>query len=264
MKKLSIFLSLIVLFHSEAQAFQSNGGKQLPKPTSKDIKKPLKVLLVVTSHENLGSTGKKTGFYFSEVTHTYYPLAIAGIKIDFASPAGGKAPMDERSRNVKGSENEKFLSDAKLMFQLEHTLKLSELNPSDYSAIIFAGGHGTMWDFPKSDAVLNLTKQIYENGGVVAAVCHGPAALVNVKLSNGKFLIENKKLTAFTNEEETIVKLTGIVPFSLENELVKRGAQFKEKKAWETNVVVDGRLITGQNPESASLLGKKVVEALAQ
>lgn len=227
-------------------------------------KMPVKALIVVTSHSELGSSGRKTGFYLSEVTHPFFKLAQAGIDVDFVSPHGGKAPMDERSRTEDDAENKKFLADPKLLSRLEHTLKLSEVNPDEYSAILFAGGHGTMWDFPNDQALARLTAQIYERGGVVAAVCHGPAALTNVKLSNGKYLIEGKQVAAFTNSEEAAVKLNGVVPFALETELSKRGAVFKGAKDWAQNVVVDGRLITGQNPQSASRLGEKMVRALTR
>jgi putative intracellular protease/amidase len=126
----------------------------------------------------------------------------------------------------------------------------------------FTGGHGTMWDFPNSKALKEVTKKIYEKGGVVAAVCHGPAALINVKLSNGKYLVSGKKIAAFTNEEEEIVKLTKQMPFLLESKLIERGASFQSTKAWQEKVVVDQRVVTGQNPASASRLGEEVVKLL--
>ncbi len=256
------------------QAFQSTEGKRIVqdamffmengfyKPMNWETKNPIRVLMVMTSHEDLGTTGLKTGFYLSEVTHPYYKIAEAGIDVDFASPKGGEAPMDKHSKSEEDSENKKFLADQNLVARLDSTLKLADIDAKNYSAILFTGGHGTMWDFPNSEAVLNITKQIYENGGIVSAVCHGPAALVNIKLSNGKLLIHNRKLTAFTNGEESAVKLQDVVPFSLESMLTKNGAKFKGAKNWTPNVIVDGRLITGQNPQSASQLGEKIVEAL--
>ena len=220
------------------------------------------VLMVVTNHDKLGSTGKKTGYYLPEVSHPYYKFKKAGYKIVFASPKGGKAPMDPKSKDLGDALNKKFFMNKKLMSELDNTVSLLKINPKEYAAIVFTGGHGTMWDFPNAKALQNVTAQIYENGGVVAAVCHGPAALVNVKLSNGKYLIAGKKVSGFTNEEEEIVKLTKQMPFLLESKMIERGASFKRGKAWQENVTVDQRLVTGQNPASASKLGEEVVKLL--
>lgn len=223
-----------------------------------------KVLLVVTNHSELGDTGVKTGYYLPEVTHPYYELVNAGYEVDFASPKGGVAPMDPKSKDLTDPENKAFYSNKKVFSKLQNTLSLKDIKASDYKAIVFAGGHGTMWDFANSSDLNRVTSEIYENGGIVSAVCHGPAALVNVKLSNGKYLVSGKKLTAFTNEEEEAVKLTEVMPFLLETELVKKGAEFLEKDNWKENVVVDGRLITGQNPASAKKLGKEIVKLLKE
>ena len=220
--------------------------------------------MVVTNHSDLVGTGKKTGYYFSEVTHPYYKFEKAGLSVDFASPKGGAAPMDPKSLDLKDPLNKKFYEDKKLMKGLENTLSHSSVNPKDYKAIVFSGGHGTMWDFADSQAVSKVSREIYESGGVVAAVCHGPAALVNIKLSNGDYLIKGKKVTGFTNEEEDIVQLSKYMPFMLEDKLKERGAQFEGAKAWSEKVVVDDRLVTGQNPASASELGSKVVELLSK
>lgn len=223
-----------------------------------------KVLLVVTNHGELGDTGVKTGYYLPEVTHPYYELVNAGYEVDFASPKGGVAPMDPKSKDLTDPENKAFYSNKKVFSKLQNTLALKDIKASDYKAIVFAGGHGTMWDFANSSDLNRVTSEIYENGGIVSAVCHGPAALVNVKLSNGKYLVSGKKLTAFTNEEEEAVKLTEVMPFLLETELAKKGAEFLEKDNWKENVVVDGRLITGQNPASAKKLGKEIVRLLKE
>ena len=221
-----------------------------------------KVLIVVTNQSDLVGTGKKTGYYLPEVSHPYYKFIKAGLVVDFASPKGGVAPMDPKSLDLKDPLNKKFYENKELMGKLENTLSLKSVNPKDYKAIIFAGGHGTMWDFADSEAVSKVSREIYESGGVVAAVCHGPAALVNIKLSNGEYLIKGKKVTGFTNEEEDIVQLSKYMPFMLEDKLKERGAKFEGAKAWSEKVVVDGRIVTGQNPASASELGNKVVELL--
>jgi putative intracellular protease/amidase len=217
-------------------------------------------LIVVTSNSSLGNTGKKTGWYLSEVSHVYFPLSEAGFKVDFVSPKGGKAPMDEKSKKLDDRENKKFMEDRNISSKLENTLKVSEIDPKKYQVIYFAGGHGTMWDFPQDKDLIRITAAIYENGGIVAAVCHGPSALINVKLSNGKYLIEGKDINSFTNAEEEETGLSKVVPFLLESKLKERGALFHEGKNWGNKVVVCERLITGQNPQSALSLGQKIVE----
>lgn len=219
-----------------------------------------KALIVITGHDQLGSTGKKTGWYLPEVTHVYYPLIEAGFSVDFASIKGGLAPLDPNSRNLEDPMNKRFLEDTATFAKTENTLALKNVNPKDYRVIFFGGGHGTMWDFPNSEDLNRVTAQIYENGGIVSAVCHGPAALVNVKLSNGKYLVDGKDVNSFTDQEEEAVGLTKVVPFLLESTLRERGAKFQAGENWADKVVVSERLITGQNPYSAHSLALKVVE----
>lgn len=221
-------------------------------------------LIVVTNHEDLGGTGKKTGYYLSEVTHVFYPLKEAGYNIDFASPKGGPAPLDESSRDTDDPENKKFLEDKELMGKLNNTLALKEVNSDRYQVIHFAGGHGTMWDFPDSREAQNVATDIYEHGGIVAAVCHGPAALVNMKTSDGKFLVDGKKVSAFTNAEEKEAELENVVPFLLQSKLKERGANFDEGDKWSDHVSISERLITGQNPQSAKSVGKAILDVAKQ
>jgi putative intracellular protease/amidase len=170
--------------------------------------------------------------------------------------------MDPKSKDLKDPENKKFFENKVLMKQLDNTVAIAKVDASKFDAIVFAGGHGTMWDFHNSESLNKLTAKIYEKGGVVAAVCHGPAALINVKLSSGDYLIKGKSVTGFTNKEEDIVQLSSQMPFMLETEMIKRGAKFSNAKPWKEKVVVDGRLITGQNPASASALGSQIVKVL--
>lgn len=221
-----------------------------------------KALIVVTSHDQLGATGKKTGYYFPEVAHPYYELSKKGIQVDIASPRGGLAPMDPKSLNLNDSVNKTLNSDKNFMKKLAATKRVGDIDPTQYSAIIFAGGHGTMWDFRDSKAIQSLTAQVYEQGGVVAAVCHGPAALVDVKLQNGTYLIAGKNVTGFTNEEEENAQLTATMPFLLEDAMISRGAKFQQADLWQEKVVVDGRVVTGQNPASASGVGLAVADLL--
>ncbi|MGC4041872.1 MAG: type 1 glutamine amidotransferase domain-containing protein [Flavobacterium sp.] len=221
-----------------------------------------KILFVVTSHDQKGNTGEKTGFYLSEVTHPWEVLTAAGYEIDFVSPKGGKAPID--GFNLQDAANKKFWEDQTYRQKIENTMKPSEVDPSKYIAIHYAGGHGTMWDFADNKQLAKIAASIYENGGIISAVCHGPAGLVNIKLSNGKFLVEGKKINAFTNEEEVAVKLDKVVPFLLESKLIERGAIFEKSGLWQSHVVTDQRVITGQNPQSAKAVGEAVLAQLVQ
>ncbi len=220
------------------------------------------VLIVVTSHSQMGATTEKTGYWLAEVTHPYKELVDAGIKVDIASIAGGKAPVDERSLAEADAVNQWFISDSKHNMKLQHSLKLADLKASDYQAVLFAGGHGTMWDFPQNQQIQHFAAQLYQNNGIVAAVCHGPAALLNIKLPDGSYLIAGKQVTGFSNDEEDQVKLSQVVPFSLQDQLIKRGASFSAAANWQANVVVDQRLVTGQNPQSAVAVGQALVRLL--
>lgn len=221
-----------------------------------------KVLMVVTSHDQLGKSGKPTGFWLSELTHPYFALRDAGLAVDIVSIKGGKAPIDPGSVEDKDAANQRFLDDPALKQSIEQSKALSSMEAKQYRAIVFAGGHGTMWDFPNNKAVNDVSRQIYESGGVVAAVCHGPAALVDITLSNGEHLIQGKKVTGFSNEEESKAGLTEVVPFLLEDAMKKRGANFSKAAPWQAHVISDQRIVTGQNPQSAQSLGEAVAKLL--
>jgi putative intracellular protease/amidase len=219
-----------------------------------------KILFVVTSHSEKGNTGEKTGYYLGEVSHTWEVLKNAGYEIDFVSPKGGTPPVD--GLNLDDAPNKLFWEDAKYKAKIDNSMKPSEVKPSDYVAIYYAGGHGTMWDFPDNTEIAAIATKIYEANGVVGAVCHGPAGLVNIKLSNGKYLVDGKKVNAFTNEEEIAVKLENVVPFMLEATLIERGAKFEKSGMWQAHVTVDQRLVTGQNPQSAKGVGEAMLTEL--
>ena len=223
-----------------------------------------KALIVVTSHDRLGDTGKQTGYYLPEVTHPYYALLDAGVEVDVASPRGGAAPMDPSSGDRKDPANARFLDTPADRDKAARTTRLADVDPSAYDAILFAGGHGTMWDFREDRDVQRLAAAIHENGGVVAAVCHGPAALVDVRLSSGEFLVAGKRVTGFSNDEEEAAELTNVVPFLLESLLVEHGGRYEKAAGlWKEHVVTDGRLVTGQNPASAGGVGREVARLLA-
>ncbi|NJK76270.1 MAG: type 1 glutamine amidotransferase domain-containing protein [Microcoleus sp. SU_5_6] len=219
-----------------------------------------KVMIVLTSRDTLGDTGKETGFYLPEVTHPLDVFTRAGLTVDFVSPKGGKAPMV--GIDLADPLNKAFLDNSELVSRVENTLNPGQIDPAEYSAIFYAGGHGTMWDFPDDARLAGIAAAIYEAGGIVGAVCHGPAALVNIKLSNGEYLVANKTVSAFTNEEEAAVGLTEIVPFLLESKLIDRGANFTKVPNFQVSVVESDRLVTGQNPASAAGVGEQMVKLL--
>ncbi|MGN6415866.1 MAG: type 1 glutamine amidotransferase domain-containing protein [Pseudobacter sp.] len=219
-----------------------------------------KILFVVTSHDKKGSTGEPTGFYLGEVTHPWEVLHEAGYDIDFVSPKGGKAPVD--GFDLNDPVNKKFWEDPTWRNKVENTMKPSEVDPSKYMAIYYAGGHGAMWDLADNQELAAIASKIYSNNGIVGAVCHGPAGLVNIKVANGKYLVDGKKINAFTNEEETAVKLEKVVPFMLESKLIERGAKFEKSGLWQPHVTVDQRVVTGQNPQSAKGVGEAILKEL--
>lgn len=219
-----------------------------------------KILFVVTSHDKLGDTGQATGYYMGEVSHAWALLVDAGYEIDFVSPKGGNPAY--YGLNNEDAVDQRFLADEKYQVKIQNTMIPSDVNPSDYAAIMYAGGHGTMWDFADNKELAIIAQKIYENNGIVSAVCHGPAGLVNIKLSNGKYLVDRKKINAFTNEEEKAVELDNIVPFSLESTLIDRGAIFEKSGLWETHVTVNQRIVTGQNPQSAHKVGDAILSEL--
>lgn len=222
--------------------------------------KKSKVLFVLTSHDRKGDNGGPTGFYLGEATHPYHQLSEAGYDIDFVSPKGGKAPVD--GFDLTDPVNKRYWNDPVFRRGVENTLKPSVIDPAGYAAIFYAGGHGAMWDFPQDKRLAAIAAAIYDRGGVVGAVCHGPAALVNVRLANGDPLVKGKDVAAFTNSEEAAVKLDKIVPFLLADALAAQGARHHPAPDWQPKVVVSERLVTGQNPASASAVGKELVKLL--
>jgi len=228
---------------------------------TKQASKLKPVLFVVTSNAVKGATGLPTGFNLAEVTHPLEKLQAAGIRVEFASPQGGAAPLDGLE-DMKDPVIARYWADAAFRHAIAYTLRLDDVDPSRYSAIFFAGGHGTMWDFPDSTAAQKAIREIDAAGGIVSAVCHGPAALVNARRVDGSLLVAGKRVAAFTDGEEEEVQSTHVVPFLLASTLIERGAQHQNAANWANNVVVDGRLITGQNPQSAARLGEALRDAL--
>jgi putative intracellular protease/amidase len=223
---------------------------------------PKRILMIVTSHALLGSTGTKTGFWLEELAAPYLEFANSGAEIDIASPAGGKPPADPKSSSDPGPVVRAFLDDPVASGKLAATRRLGEVQ-QDYDAYFVVGGHGVMWDLSDDHTLGRLLTGAYEAGRVVAAVCHGPAALVNVKLSNGAYLVAGKRVASFTDAEEAAIGLEKIVPFALESTLKQRGAVHQAGPLWKPLAVRDGKLITGQNPASSVAVAKATLEALA-
>jgi putative intracellular protease/amidase len=217
-----------------------------------------RVLFVLTSHDKKGDL--PSGFYLSEATHPYKVLSESGYSVEFVSPRGGKAPID--GFDLEDPINAAFYNDPALRGAIEHTHTPADVSPESYAAILYVGGHAAMWDLPDNSALASIAASIYERGGVVAAVCHGPAGLVNIKLSNGQYLVSGKQVAGFTNDEERAVKLENVVPFLLEDRLKERGAKHLAAPPFEKQVVVSERLVTGQNPASATGVGEAIVGLL--
>lgn len=235
-------------------------GLSAAQAQQKIAKMKKKILFVVTSHDTKGSTGEKTGYYLGEVAHPWKVLTDAGYEIDFVSPKGGNPPVD--GFDLSDPDNKAFWEDKKYHEKISNSLRPDQVKPTDYAAIFYAGGHGAMWDLPENKDLAAIAARIYEQNGVVAAVCHGPAGLINVQLSNGKYLVEGKKVNGFSNEEEALVKLTTVVPFLLEDQLKAHGGAYEKSAPWRPHVTVDQRLITGQNPQSAKAVGEAIKKAL--
>lgn len=226
----------------------------------------MKILMVLTSHGELGDTGHKTGFWLEEFAAPYYAFVDAGAEVTLASVAGGQPPVDPRSSEPESQTEatRRFEQDEQAKAQLAQTLPLTEVNPDEFDALFFPGGHGPMWDLASSEANARLVEAFYQQGKVIGAVCHGPAALVLAKDGQGQSILQGKQVTGFTNEEEVAVALDQVVPFALETRLQELSGQFNGGAKFEPNVVVDGLLVTGQNPPSSEPAAKAVIQALKQ
>jgi putative intracellular protease/amidase len=224
----------------------------------------MKVLIVLTSHGELGNTGEKTGFWIEEFASPYYILADAGVDLTLASPKGGQPPVDPKSESAdaQSSYTKRFYGDYDLIDKVAHTLKLSEVNEADYDAVFYPGGHGPLWDLATDATSIALIENFYKNNKPVAFVCHAPAALLKVKAPDGETLVKGKEVTGFSDTEEEAVKLTKVVPFLLEDELKKLGALYSKGDNWSSYVKTDGPLITGQNPASSVEVARKLLIAI--
>jgi putative intracellular protease/amidase len=222
-----------------------------------------KILVVLTSVEKYPQMNRATGLWLGEAVHFVEKVEAAGYVVDYVSPKGGYTPIDPHSLAMAESIDWEWYQNKDFMNRLGRTLKASEVNPEDYAAIYYAGGHGVIWDFPDNQALQSISRKIYENGGVVSSVCHGAAGLLNIKLADGSLLIKGKELTGFSNEEEKLAQLDQLVPFLTETELISRGAIYKKAdEPWVSFAVEDNRLVTGQNPASGGAVADLLINAL--
>lgn len=225
----------------------------------------MNILMVLTSHDQLGNTGKKTGFWLEEFAAPYYTFKDAGATITLASPRGGQPPIDPKSDtpDAQTKDTQRFKIDSAAQTALAHTLKLSEVAAGDFDAVFYPGGHGPLWDLAEDAASIALIEATLAAGKPVALVCHAPGVLRHVKAANGDLVVRGKNVTGFTNSEEQAVGLTEIVPFLVEDMLKNNGGNYAKVADWQPYVLKDGLLITGQNPASSEPAAKELLEQLS-
>jgi putative intracellular protease/amidase len=221
--------------------------------------------MVLTSHDRLGDTGRKTGFWLEEFAAPYYVLRDAGAEITLASPKGGQPPVDPKSDDPSAETPamKRFRSDPEAQRALANTVKLSSVSADDFDAVFYPGGHGPLWDLAGDTNSIRLIERLYGEGKPVGAVCHGPAVLLAAKGPDGAPLVQGKRVTGFTNSEEEAVGLTKVVPFLVEDELKSLGGKYSRGADWSSHAEVDGHLVTGQNPASSEATAKALLEVLA-
>ncbi len=224
----------------------------------------MKILIVLTSHDRLGDTGKPTGFWLEEFAAPYYVFRDAGAQVVLASPLGGEPPLDPKSDepDAQTEATQRFNGDGEAQTLLANTYRLDQVSVEDFDALFFPGGHGPLWDLVENPTSIALIESFVRAGKPVAAVCHAPAALTEVRGKDGQYLVKGKRVTGFTNGEEAAVELSEVVPFLLEDRLQARGGLYSKGADWEPHVQVDGLLVTGQNPASSEPAARALLELL--
>ncbi|OYV36472.1 MAG: type 1 glutamine amidotransferase domain-containing protein [Rhodospirillales bacterium 20-64-7] len=224
----------------------------------------MKLLMVLTSHDQLGDTGRKTGFWLEELAAPYYAFKAAGVEVTLASPKGGRPPLDPKSNEPANQTDatRRFEADAEAMAQLANTAVLAEVSADDFDTVFYPGGHGPLWDLAEDAQSIALIERFIATGKTVALVCHAPGVLRHVKRTDGRPLVEGKQVTGFANTEEAAVGLTNVVPFLVEDELIAKGGVYSKGADWGVYVRQDGQLITGQNPGSSVAAAEALMAAL--
>ena len=224
----------------------------------------MKVLIVLTSHDQLGDTGKKTGFWLEEFASPYYHLKDAGVLVTLASPLGGQPPLDPKSHepDFQTDDTRRFDDDKAAQNELANTAKLAEMKVENFDAVFYPGGHGPLWDLHNDNDSIALIEAFIAAGKPVATVCHAPSVLLKAKDQNGDPLVKGKEVTGFSNSEEEAVELTDVVPYLLEDQLIAVGGVYRKVEDWNSLAVVDGLIITGQNPSSSAAVAEALVKAL--
>jgi len=225
----------------------------------------MKVLFVLTSHDRLGDTGRKTGFWLEEFAAPYYVFQDAGAEIILASPLGGQPPLDPKSDepDAQTAATERFRKDPKAQAALAATTLLAQVKADDYDAVFYPGGHGPLWDLANDATSIALLEAFERAGKPLGLVCHAPGALIQVKAANGQPLVAGRRVTGFTNSEEDAVGLTAVVPFLIEDVFTRLGGDYHKGPDWQVHVEVDGRLVTGQNPASSEAVAEALLSMLA-
>ncbi|MDJ0706925.1 MAG: type 1 glutamine amidotransferase domain-containing protein [Leptolyngbyaceae cyanobacterium MO_188.B28] len=224
----------------------------------------MKVLIVLTSHDQLGDTGKKTGFWLEEFVSPYYHLKDAGVQITLASPLGGQPPLDPKSHepDFQTDDTRRFDNDQAVQTDLANTAKLADMKVEEFDAVFYPGGHGPLWDLHRDRYSIALIEGFIAAGKPVATVCHAPAVLLKAKDQNGDPLVKDKKVTGFSNSEEAAVELTDVVPYLVEDQLIALGGLYEKVEDWNPLAVVDGLIITGQNPASSAAVAEALIKAI--
>lgn len=224
----------------------------------------MKILMILTSHATLGSTGKPTGFWLEEFAAPYYAFFDAGAQITLASPLGGQPPLDPKSEepDAQTEATERFRKDSQAQAALASTTRLAEVSAEAFDAVFFPGGHGPLWDLAENGYVMSLIRDFVKADKIVSAVCHAPGVFRHIKAADGGYLVKDKNVTGFSNAEENAVGLTDVVPFLVEDMLRDHGAKYSSSDDWQPHVVVDGKLVTGQNPASSVGVADAVIKQL--
>jgi putative intracellular protease/amidase len=263
-KIIALALTIITASSCKDNKTEVASKKDLAEKLTIKKNKKMNILFVLTSHDKLGDTGNKTGFWVEEFANPYYILLDKGASITLATPKGGAAPIDPSSASPDAATaaTARFDKDTIAQGLIANTTVLADINPDDFDAVFYPGGHGPLWDLANDATSIALIEKFNRQEKPIAFVCHAPAALKDVKNADGTPLVKGKKVTGFTNTEEAAVQLTDIVPFLVEDMLIKNGGIYSKKEDWAAYALQDGNLITGQNPASSELVAEKLLESI--